>query len=91
MPKCSYCSQNYDVPRGLTFVLPNGEVLYFCSAKCQKNHKLGRKKEKVNWIKKFKRTKKEQEIEARKLSEERTQRAEEAKEAKEKAVEEAKK
>ncbi len=54
MPKCSYCKNNYEPPRGLTFVLPNGELLYFCSSKCRKNHKLGRKGEKLAWIKKKK-------------------------------------
>jgi large subunit ribosomal protein L24e len=52
MPKCSYCKKNYENPRGLTFVLPNGEILYFCSSKCRKNHKLGRKSDKLKWIKK---------------------------------------
>jgi len=52
MPQCSYCKKNYENPRGLTFVMTNGEILYFCSSKCQKNHKLGRKSEKVNWIRK---------------------------------------
>ena len=46
MPKCSFCGRNYDIPRGMTFVLPNGEILHFCSSKCRKNNKLGRKGEK---------------------------------------------
>ena len=54
MPKCSFCGKNYDVPHGLTFVLPNGEVLYFCSSKCWKNHKLGRRGDKRNWVRKNK-------------------------------------
>lgn len=50
MPACSYCKKHYDIPRGLTYVLTNGDILYFCSSKCQKNHKLGRRGDKLNWI-----------------------------------------
>jgi large subunit ribosomal protein L24e len=50
MPQCSYCKKQYHNPRGLTFVLANGDILYFCSSKCRKNHKMGRKSDKVNWI-----------------------------------------
>jgi large subunit ribosomal protein L24e len=42
----------YDIPRGLTFVKTDGNVLYFCSSKCRKNLKLGRRK--VRWISKKK-------------------------------------
>ena len=52
MPECSFCHKHYDIPWGLTYVLDNGEILYFCSGKCRKNLKLGRKSEKVNWIRK---------------------------------------
>jgi large subunit ribosomal protein L24e len=52
MPKCSYCKQMYDVPRGLTYVLASGDILYFCSSKCFKNYKLGRKADKRTWIRK---------------------------------------
>ncbi len=54
MPECSFCKKSYELPRGLTFVLGNGEVLYFCSSKCQKNNKLGRVGKKMNWVKKEK-------------------------------------
>ncbi|HRZ85315.1 MAG TPA: 50S ribosomal protein L24e [Candidatus Paceibacterota bacterium] len=50
MPACSYCKRHYDIPRGLTFVLSNGDILYFCSGKCKKNFDMGRKSEKRNWI-----------------------------------------
>jgi large subunit ribosomal protein L24e len=56
MPKCSFCGKDYDIPRGVTFVLTNGDILYFCSSKCQKNKKLGRKAEKRNWIRKLKKS-----------------------------------
>jgi large subunit ribosomal protein L24e len=52
MPKCSFCKKDYEFPRGLTFVLTDGNILYFCSGKCRKNHKLGRDNKKVNWIRK---------------------------------------
>ena len=52
MPECSFCKTQYEIPRGLTFVLPNGEILYFCSSKCQKNRKMGRNSKKVNWVRK---------------------------------------
>ncbi|MEM3074728.1 MAG: 50S ribosomal protein L24e [Candidatus Pacearchaeota archaeon] len=54
MPECSFCKKQYDVPRGLTFVLSSGEILYFCSSKCRKNYKLGRTRNKVPWIRKKK-------------------------------------
>jgi large subunit ribosomal protein L24e len=57
MPKCSYCGKDYDIPRGLTFVLPNGDLLYFCSSKCRKGYKMGRRGDKQNWIRKTKKTK----------------------------------
>ena len=52
MSECSFCHKHYEIPRGLTYVLVNGEILYFCSSKCFKNWKLGRKSEKVNWVRK---------------------------------------
>ena len=52
MPKCSFCNKNYEIPRGLTYVLNNGDILYFCSSKCRKNNNLGRKSKNVNWVRK---------------------------------------
>jgi len=57
MPKCSFCGKQYEWPRGLTFILVDGNILYFCSSKCQKNYKLGRRNKKVTWIRKSKKTK----------------------------------
>lgn len=59
MPKCSFCGKMYEIPRGLTFVLADGTVLYFCSAKCNKNWTLGRKTTKVGWVRKMKHSKEE--------------------------------
>jgi len=58
MPKCSFCSENYNAPYGLTYVLPNGNVLYFCSSKCFKNYKMGRRGDKQKWVLKKKGVKK---------------------------------
>jgi len=44
MPKCNFCGKAYEFPRGLTLVLKNGEVIHFCSSKCRKYWKMGRKK-----------------------------------------------
>lgn len=50
MPKCSYCGKDYEFPRGLTYVQVDGNVKYFCSAKCRKN--MFMKKRKTRWISK---------------------------------------
>jgi len=52
MPECSFCKRNYEIPRGLTYVLENGDILYFCSSKCRKNWKMGRRGDKQKWVKK---------------------------------------
>ncbi len=59
MPKCSFCGKNYEFPRGLTLVLNDGVVLYFCSSKCRKNWKLGRKSKNLKWVSKLKHTRAE--------------------------------
>jgi len=50
MPKCVYCGDFYDVPRGLTFVMNDGRIQYLCSSKCRKNMLMKRRK--VRWISK---------------------------------------
>jgi large subunit ribosomal protein L24e len=53
MPRCSFCKQNYEFPRGLTLVLNDGNILYLCSSKCRKNMlHLRRDNKKVNWVRK---------------------------------------
>jgi len=59
MPKCSFCRRVYEIPRGLTFVLNDGTILYFCSSKCRKSWKMGRTSKKLKWIIKMKNLKKE--------------------------------
>jgi ribosomal protein L24E len=53
----------YDVPHGMTVVLVNGDLMYFCSSKCRKNKVLGRKKEKQKWVMKSKTTVKNEKVE----------------------------
>lgn len=60
MPKCTFCSRQYEVPRGVTVVSPEGHISYYCSSKCRKNKELGRDKKFVNWIRKKKETEKEE-------------------------------
>ena len=48
MPRCSYCGRDYDLHRGLTYVLKDGTIKHLCSSKCRKNMLM--KKRKVRWI-----------------------------------------
>jgi len=48
MPKCVYCEDNYEPPRGLTLIMKDGKVNYLCSSKCRKNMLMGRRK--VRWL-----------------------------------------
>jgi len=54
MPKCVYCGKMYDVPKGLTLVMKDGTINYFCSSKCKKNMLMKRRK--VRWITKKKKS-----------------------------------
>ncbi len=44
----------YDVPKGLTLVMKDGTINYFCSSKCKKNMLMKRRK--VRWITKKKKS-----------------------------------
>ena len=50
MPKCSYCGEQYEFPRGLSLVMTDGTINHLCSSKCRKNMKM--KIRKVRWINK---------------------------------------
>jgi len=52
MPKCVYCGDQYENPRGLTYVTNDGTANYLCSSKCRKNMKMKRRK--VRWVDKKK-------------------------------------
>lgn len=58
MPKCSYCGNMYDLHKGVTLVLKDGNAKPLCSSKCRKNFNLKRRK--VRWVTKKKKTEKEQ-------------------------------
>ena len=58
MPKCSFCKQNYEFPKGVTVVQKSGDAKYFCSSKCRKNAEMGRDNRKVGWVRKVKKPKK---------------------------------
>jgi len=44
MPKCTYCGEDYEFPRGLTLVNALGHIRYFCSSKCRKYALMNRTK-----------------------------------------------
>lgn len=52
MPKCSFCKNPYDFPRGITVVQKDGTPRFYCSSKCRKNSDMGRDNRKVRWVKK---------------------------------------
>ena len=49
--KCSFCGKPIRKGTGKMFVKKSGEILYFCSSKCEKNYKLGREPKKLKWTK----------------------------------------
>ena len=57
MPKCFYCGKVYEIPRGITFVVSDGNARHLCSSKCRKNMLMKRRK--TRWISKRKETKAE--------------------------------
>ena len=48
MPKCVFCKETYEFPKGLTLVMKDGTVNYLCSSKCRKNKFMKRRK--VRWV-----------------------------------------
>jgi ribosomal protein L24E len=48
MPKCSFCGKDYDIHKGLTYILKDGTIKHLCSSKCRKNMLMKRRK--VRWI-----------------------------------------
>lgn len=50
--ECSFCGKELKPATGKIFVRDNGQSLYFCSTKCEKNQiKLGRDNRKFKWTK----------------------------------------
>ena len=52
--KCSFCSSTIKRGSGKMFVKNTGEILYFCSSKCEKNYNLGRIGKKLKWTRRKK-------------------------------------
>lgn len=55
--KCSFCK--CEIPRNTGKILATrtGDVFYFCSSKCENNHKMGRNPRKLGWTRKQKKKK----------------------------------
>jgi len=60
MVRCTFCTTNVDIGRGIIFVTAKGKKLHFCSRKCRRAFYLGRNKKKLGWIRKKRKVKKEQ-------------------------------
>jgi len=50
--KCSFCNSEIKPGTGKMFVKTSGEILYFCSRRCERYYFIGRKKEKLKWVRK---------------------------------------
>ena len=50
MSVCSFCKQNYEIPRGITVIQKDATARYYCSSKCIKNAEMGRDNKKVKWV-----------------------------------------
>jgi large subunit ribosomal protein L24e len=46
---CSFCGTTIEPGTGKMFVRKDGTIYFFCSSKCQNNHKLGRVPRRVAW------------------------------------------
>ena len=46
---CSFCGTTVEPGTGKMFIKKDGTVFYYCSSKCQNNHKLGRVPRRVEW------------------------------------------
>jgi len=46
---CSFCGLQLEPGTGKMFVKKDGQIFYYCSTKCQKNHKMGRIPRRVRW------------------------------------------
>ncbi|MEM2908092.1 MAG: 50S ribosomal protein L24e [Candidatus Hadarchaeales archaeon] len=55
--KCSFCGGRVEPGTGLMFVKRDGTILFFCSSKCERNHRLGRRPHKVRWTEHFRKAK----------------------------------
>ncbi len=51
MLRCSFCGREIQPGVGKMFVKTSGEILYFCSSKCERNWMLKRDPKLVKWTK----------------------------------------
>lgn len=51
--ECIFCGDTLPKGRGKMFVKITGQIIYYCSSKCQKNHNLKRDGKRVKWTKKY--------------------------------------
>lgn len=55
--RCSFCGGHVEPGTGLMLVKRDGMVTFFCSSKCERYTKLGRKPHRVRWTERFRRAK----------------------------------
>ena len=55
--KCSFCGGRVVPGSGLMVVGRDGTIFFFCSSKCERNMKLGRKPHRVKWTERARREK----------------------------------
>lgn len=68
MAKCSFCSKQVELGKGVIFVAFD-RTYNFCSSKCIKNFKLGRESSKLSWVKKTAKARTKDELKAELLEE----------------------
>ncbi|MEM2866440.1 MAG: 50S ribosomal protein L24e [Candidatus Hadarchaeales archaeon] len=51
--RCSFCGGKVAPGTGTMFVRRDGSLLYFCSSKCERNFKLGRRPDWTRWTEKY--------------------------------------
>jgi|TARA_Y100000310_G_scaffold320843_1_gene377705 large subunit ribosomal protein L24e len=55
--QCIFCGETVERGTGKFLVRKDGNLLWFCSSKCEKNHKLGRSPIKTRWTKTYRKFK----------------------------------
>jgi len=55
--KCSFCGETIERGTGKFLVRRDGTLQWFCSSKCEKNHKLGRSPIKTRWTRTYRKFK----------------------------------
>lgn len=59
MARCSFCGKEIPEDRGKMFIKNTGQIMRFCSSKCEKNSRLGREGKKTRWTETFRKGKEE--------------------------------